>query len=72
MRNRFLHLLLFIFSLPLTVTSYAQVPNADGGVMRSNGKIYVVMAICITVLVGLILYVISIDRKIGKIEKHDQ
>ena len=71
MRNRYIHLLLFIFSLFLTVTSYAQVTNADRGVMRSNGKIYVVMAICITILVGLILYVISIDRKIKKIEKQD-
>ena len=39
--------------------------------MRSNGKIFVVMAVCITILTGFIIYLISIDRKIGKIEKQD-
>jgi hypothetical protein len=39
--------------------------------MRSDGKIYVVMAVCITILIGFILYLISIDRKIKKIEKND-
>jgi hypothetical protein len=37
--------------------------------MRSNGKIYVVVAVCLTILVGLFLYVLSVDRKINKIEK---
>ena len=36
--------------------------------MRSNDKIYVVAAICITILVGLFLYLVSIDRKISRIE----
>jgi hypothetical protein len=73
MRKGYIHLLLFIFSLCLAVMAYAQRPTTTttGSVMRSNGKIYVVMAICITILVGLILYVISIDRKIKKIEKQD-
>ena len=37
--------------------------------MRADGKIYVVVAVILTILAGLILYVISIDRKIGKLEK---
>ena len=37
--------------------------------LRADGKIWVVMAVCITILVGLILYVISLDRKISKLEK---
>ncbi|HNH23111.1 MAG TPA: hypothetical protein PLY26_13230 [Ferruginibacter sp.] len=37
--------------------------------MRSNGKIYVVVAVCLTILLGLFLYVFSIDRKISKLEK---
>jgi len=36
--------------------------------MRSNGKIYVVLAISITILVGLFIYLVSIDRKISRIE----
>jgi heme exporter protein D len=39
--------------------------------MRSNGKIYVVLAVCVTILAGLLLYVASIDRKIGKLEKEN-
>jgi uncharacterized membrane protein (DUF485 family) len=40
---------------------------ADG--MRANGKIYVVVAVLLTVLVGLFIYVIRLDRKISKLEK---
>ncbi len=45
----------------------SQVEMADG--MRSNGKIYIVVAVCLTILIGLFLYVFLIDRKISKLEK---
>jgi CcmD family protein len=38
-------------------------------VMRSNGKIYVVVAVCLTILLGLFGYVFFIDRKISRLEK---
>ena len=38
-------------------------------IMRSNEKIYVVMAVCVTILVVLILYLIRIDIKVSKKEK---
>jgi len=37
--------------------------------LRANGKIYVVVAVLVTILLGLLIYVISLDRKIGKLEK---
>ena len=37
--------------------------------MRSNGKIYIVVAVCLTILVGLFIYVFSIDKKITALEK---
>ena len=37
--------------------------------MRSEGKIYVVVAVVVTILLGLFLYVISLDRKITRLEK---
>jgi CcmD family protein len=37
--------------------------------MRSNGKIYVVIAVLITILFGILLYVVNLDRKISKLEK---
>jgi CcmD family protein len=44
-----------------------QVEMAD--TMRSNGKIYVVVAVCLIILIGLFLYVMSVDRKLRKLEK---
>ena len=37
--------------------------------LRASGKIYVVVAVLVTILLGLFIYVISLDRKIGKLEK---
>ena len=62
-------LLLMLPALLLSTNIFAQDNVATESFMRSNGKIYVVVAICVTILVGLFLYVASIDRKIGKIEK---
>ncbi len=55
-------------SLGITFTGYAQEPEmADG--MRSEGKIYVVVAILAVILFGLVAYLISIDRKVTKLEQ---
>lgn len=43
------------------------VEMADG--LRSSGKIYVVVAVIVTLFTGLVIYIISIDRKITKLEK---
>ena len=37
--------------------------------MRANGKIYVVMVVCLIILIGLFLYVVRIDRKVSRLEK---
>ena len=39
-------------------------------VMKDNGKIYVVIAVMLTILAGLVLYLIRLDRKISKLEKN--
>ncbi len=38
-------------------------------VMRSNGRIFVVVAVMLIILTGLVLYLFRIDRKIGRIER---
>jgi uncharacterized membrane protein len=38
--------------------------------MRSNGKIYVVVGVVLTILVGLFLYLFRLDKKIANIEKN--
>jgi CcmD family protein len=61
---------MFILMMMISITSMAQtqpVEMADG--MRSNGKIYIVVAVCLTILIGLFVYVFSLDRKISKLEK---
>jgi len=37
--------------------------------LRADGKIYVVIAVVITILAGLILYVVRLDRKVTKMER---
>ena len=38
-------------------------------IMRSNGKIYVVVAVLLIIFSGLAIFLISIDRKVRKLEK---
>ena len=60
---------LFIFLLISIVMWAKDGDQAMGDTMRSNGRIYVVVAVVVTILIGLILYVLRIDRKISKLEK---
>jgi hypothetical protein len=65
-------LILLIFLLLTHFSIQAQELNTDSGLattMRSNGKIYVVVAVALTVMIGLIAYLVSVDRKITKLEK---
>ena len=50
--------------------SFAQTESENG--LRANGKIYVVLAVVITILVGLIVYLIRIDRKITRMENNSE
>jgi tetrahydromethanopterin S-methyltransferase subunit D len=50
--------------------AFAQNKPEMADVMRSNGKIYDVVAVCLTILIGLFIYVFIVDRKISKIEKN--
>jgi len=43
-----------------------EVENNSG--MRSGNKIYVVLAVCLTILFGLILYLVRIERMVKKLE----
>ncbi len=56
--------------LLVSVIGFAQDKKVEmADLMRSNGRIYVVVAVVLTILIGLILYVLRLDRKIGKLEK---
>ena len=36
--------------------------------MRSNGKIYVVLAVVLTIFAGIVIYLVRLDRKISELE----
>ena len=64
-------LLLFASSLLWSALVNAQdAEKADmADTMRSNGRIYVVVAVVVVILLGLILYLVRLDRKISRVER---
>jgi hypothetical protein len=77
MFKKIYYLLLCMAGLAISLASNAQdsattkkVEMADA--FRTNGKIFVVIAVLITILLGLMLYMIRLDRKIGRLEKESK
>lgn len=62
LRSNFLIMFVLFLSNPV----FSQVEMADG--MRSEGKIYVVVAMIVVILIGLFIYLFLLDRKIKKLE----
>ena len=56
--------------LLLSTVAFAQDKPEMADMMRSNGKIYVVVAVCLTILIGLFIYVFIVDRKLSRMEKN--
>ncbi|MFC6101762.1 CcmD family protein [Olivibacter domesticus] len=67
-------ILLFLLGLTSFFHSFAQasgdVEMAD--VLRSSGKIYVVVAVVCVIFLGFIAYLFTIDRKISRLEKKEK
>ena len=59
---------IFLFSFCTLVLNAQEVKMADA--MRDNGKIYVVIAVMLTILSGIALYLFRLDRKITKLENN--
>ncbi len=59
--------------LLLSQNLLAQQPVQDGVEMadqlRADGKIWVVVAVIAAVFVGIIVYLVRLDRQLGKLEK---
>jgi hypothetical protein len=56
--------------LILLMSNFASAQNAEmADTFRAEGKIYVVVAIVLIVLGGLIAYLFLLDRKVSRIEK---
>lgn len=64
---------LTLLSLFFSVACMAQDTSVEmADIMRSNGKIYVVIGVISIILSGILIYLISIDRKLRSIEKNHQ
>lgn len=57
--------MLGFFSLGFAQTN-APVEMADG--LRTSGKIYVVVAVILLIVLGMLIYLFNLDRRIRKIE----
>ncbi len=64
---RTIALLFLLFCSTMVIAQDQKVEMADG--MRSSGRIYVVIAVMLTILIGLIIYLVRLDKKISNLEK---
>ena len=66
------HFFILLVLLLLTTALHAQDDSNEstvGKFMRSTQRSYVVIAVMLTILAGLVLYLVRLDRKISKLEK---
>ena len=54
-----------------TAVSFAQATTSNPDFMRSTGKIYVVVGVLVMVFVGIVLFLISLERKIARLEREN-
>lgn len=75
--RRFIFVLLFFIGFSLSAQENQSIDPEDyenqqvemADQMRQSGKIYVVVAVIVVIFLGIVLYTISLDRKISKLEK---
>lgn len=71
--KKYLFILFVLFSLNLSAQQIVnqeapktQIEMADA--MRSDGKIYIVVAVVATIMAGIVVYLVRLDKKITKLE----
>lgn len=69
--NKIVLVFIICFTLLTSNILFAQEMTSPemADVMRSEGKIYVVVAILVIIFAGLIAYVVTLDRKLTRLEK---
>ena len=55
--------------LCVTMVTNAQDGKDGTDFMRSHGRIYVVIAVMLTILAGIIIYLVRLEKKISRLEK---
>jgi tRNA(Phe) wybutosine-synthesizing methylase Tyw3 len=60
-------MLILLPCLAIAQADAQEVEMAD--LLRSNGKIYVVVAVLTIIMTGLLIYLVSLEKKLNKLEK---
>ena len=62
--------------LLISVLANAQQQNTEKGPIneffRSNDKIYVIVGVLVIIFLGIVLFLINLDKKIGKLEDKER
>jgi len=69
--NKFKNIGILLASLLLSFTAFSQeiVTDELRKEQRMQQSIYIVLAVVITIVLGLFIYLLLLDRKISKLEK---
>ena len=65
-------IILGLVSIYANAQTIVATKNDSVDVMRSNGKINVVMAVILIIMTGFFIYLISVDRKVSRLEKESK
>ncbi|MEN0003233.1 MAG: CcmD family protein [Bacteroidota bacterium] len=57
-----------LFALQFLLISSLSAQSGDADFMRSIGKIYVVVAVIVAIFIGIVLFLVYLDRKLTKLE----
>ena len=69
--KRLLMLIIALFFIALVFAQESTgVEMADG--LRNSGKIYVVVASIAVIFFGIVFYLVTLDRRLSKLEKEDK
>jgi CcmD family protein len=60
--------LISLIGIQLLMVQFLHAQSGDADFMRSIGKIYVVVAVIVAIFLGIILFLIYLDRKLTKLE----
>ena len=76
MINKAFSFCLTLAMLFISVLANAQQQNTEKGPIneffRSNDKIYVIVGVLVIIFLGIVLFLINLDKKIGKLEDKER
>lgn len=60
---------MLVFCLTLVTPIWAQSATERSDWMRSNGLLFIVIGVLVIIFIGLVLYLLLLDRKLKKLEQ---